>query len=189
MARLKEKYQQEVVPALVKEFEYSNRMAVPKITKVVINVGVGEATMNPRLLDSVSEQLAAITGQKPIIKKARKAIAGFKLRAGMPIGVMVTLRRDRMYEFLDRLLNISLARVRDFRGVPQKSFDGRGNYTLGIREQLIFPELDVGKIERIYGLNITIATTARTDEEGRFLLAQMGMPFEKREGRPAAVAS
>ncbi len=188
MARLKEKYEKEVVPALTKEFKYSNRMAVPKITKIVINVGVGEATLNPRLLDSVSEQVGAITGQKPIIKKARKAIAGFKLRAGMPIGVMVTLRRDRMYEFLDRLLNIALARVRDFRGVPLKSFDGRGNYTLGIREQLIFSELDVGKIERMYGMNITIATTARTDEEGRFLLAQMGMPFEKREDQQKAVA-
>lgn len=189
MARLKERYEQEVVPALVKEFKYGNRMAVPKITKIILNVGVGEATMNPRLLDSVSDELTLIAGQKPIIKRARRAIAGFKLRAGMPIGVMVTLRRDRMYEFLDRLLNIALARVRDFRGVPQKSFDGRGNYTLGIREQLIFPELDVGKIERIYGLNITIVTTAQTDEEGRFLLAQMGMPFEKRESQPTAVAS
>jgi large subunit ribosomal protein L5 len=189
MARLKEKYEQEVVPALTKEFKYSNRMAVPKITKVVINVGVGEATMNPRLLDSVSDHLGAITGRKPIIKKARRAIAGFKLRAGMPIGVMVTLRRDQMYEFLDRFLNIALARVRDFRGVPLKSFDGRGNYTLGVREQLIFPELDVGKIDRVYGMNITIATTAQTDEEGRFLLAQMGMPFEKREDQQVSVAS
>ena len=189
MARLKEKYEQEVVPALMKEFQYSNRMAVPKITKVVINVGVGEATMNPRLLDSVSDHLSAISGRKPIIKKAKRAIAGFKLRAGMPIGVMVTLRRDQMYEFLDRLLNIALARVRDFRGVPLKSFDGRGNYTLGVREQLIFPELDVGKIDRVYGMNITIATTAKTDEEGRFLLAQMGMPFEKREDQQVSVAS
>jgi large subunit ribosomal protein L5 len=188
MVRLREKYEQEVVPALIKEFNYENRMAVPKITKVVINVGVGEATTNPRLLDSVSDHLAAITGQKPVIKKARRAIAGFKLRAGMPIGVTVTLRRERMYEFLDRFLNIALARVRDFRGVPSKSFDGRGNYTVGIREQLIFPELDAGKIERMYGMNITIATTAETDEEGRYLLAQMGMPFQKREDQQAVVS-
>lgn len=188
MARLKEKYQSEIVPALKEKFNYTNPMAIPKVTKVVINVGVGEATLNPRLLDSVSEDLEAITGQKPIIKKARKAIAGFKLRAGMPIGVMVTLRRERMYEFLDRLVNISLARVRDFRGISPKSFDGRGNYTLGIREHLIFPELDAGKVERIYGLNITIVTTAETDEEARFLLAQFGMPFAKREEQPLPAA-
>jgi large subunit ribosomal protein L5 len=189
MTRLKEHYESQVVPALNKEFGYKNLMAVPKITKVVLNVGVGEATTNARLLDTVSEELAAITGQKPIIKKARKAIAGFKLRAGMPIGVMVTLRRERMYEFLDRLLNIGLARVRDFRGVSPKAFDGRGNYTLGIKDQLIFPELDVGKVERVYGLNITIVTTARTDEEGRVLLEKMGMPFQKKEQGPVAVAS
>lgn len=188
MTRLQEKYEKEVVPALVKEFGYTNRMAVPKLVKVVLNVGVGEATANPRLLDSVAEELGAITGQKPIIRKARRAIAGFKLREGMPIGAMVTLRRDHMYEFLDRLLNISLARVRDFRGVSAKAFDGRGNYTLGIKEQLIFPELDPGKIERVYGLNISIVTTARTDEESRFLLKALGMPFAKKDEQPLAVA-
>jgi len=189
MARLKEQYEKQIVPALIKEFGYRNRMAVPKITKVVVNVGVGEATTNARLLDTVADELTAITGQKPIIRKARRAIAGFKLRAGMPIGVMVTLRRERMYEFLDRLLNIGLARVRDFRGVPPNAFDGRGNYTLGIKDQLIFPELDVGRVERVYGMNITIVTTAKTDEEGRFLLAKLGMPFMRRNEGPLAVAS
>ncbi len=188
MARLKDLYRQEVVPALIKQFGYTNPMAVPRITKVVLNVGVGEGTTNPRLLDSVAEELAAITGQKPVIKKARKAIAGFKLRAGMPIGVMVTLRRERMYEFLDRLMNIALPRVRDFRGVPPGAFDGRGNYTLGIRDQLIFPELDAGRVERVYGMNITVVTTAKTDEEARFLLDQLGMPFQKREERGAAAS-
>ena len=181
MARLKTKYVEEVVPALIKEFNYTNKMAVPKIVKVVVNVGVGEATLNPRLLDTVSDQLGMITGQRPIIRKARRAIAGFKLRAGMPIGVTVTLRGDRMFEFLDRLMNIALARVRDFRGVPRKSFDGRGNYTLGLTDQTVFPELDAGKIERVYGMNVTIATTANTDEEGRSLLAGMGMPFQRTE--------
>ena len=184
MARLKEKYLKELVPALTEKFNYSNINAVPRIEKVVINVGVGEATVNPRLLDLVSDELEAISGQKPIIKKARKAIAGFKLRAGMPIGVMVTLRRDRMFEFLDRLMNIALARVRDFRGVSPKAFDGRGNYTLGIRDQMIFPELDAGRGERIYGLNITIVTTAKTDEEAHFLLSELGMPFAKRVEQP-----
>ena len=181
MARLKELYAKDVVPALVKKFEYSNPMAVPKVEKIVLNVGVGEATTNPRLLDTVAEELAAITGQKPIIKKAKKAIAGFRLRAGMPIAVMVTLRRERMYEFLDRLISITLPRVRDFRGVPKSSFDGRGNYTLGVRDQLIFPELDAGKIDRIYGLNITIVTSAKTDEEARQLLGEMGMPYQREE--------
>lgn len=181
MARLKEQYHKEVVPALEKEFSYTNPMAVPKIEKVIINVGVGEATANPRLLDSVAEELATITGQKPIIKKAKKAIAGFRLRAGMPIAVMVTLRRERMYEFMDRLINIALPRVRDFRGVPAASFDGRGNYTLGVKDQLIFPELDAGKIDRIYGMNITIVTSANTDEEAKFLLGQMGMPYQRDE--------
>lgn len=187
MARLRERYLKEVVPALAKEFGYPNRMAIPRLKKIVINVGVGEATVNPRLLDSVSQELAAVSGQKPVIKKARRAIAGFKLRVGMPIGVMVTLRRDRMYEFLDRLVNIALARVRDFRGVPTRSFDGRGNYTLGIKDQLIFPELDSGRAERIYGMNITIVTSAETDEEARFLLAQMGMPFQRAEEQPMAM--
>jgi large subunit ribosomal protein L5 len=187
MARLKKKYTEEVIPALVKEYNYTNMMAVPKIVKVVINVGVGEATLNPRLLDNVSEQLAAITGQKPIIRKARRAIAGFKLRAGMPIGVTVTLRSDHMYEFLDRLMNIALARVRDFRGVSRKSFDGRGNFTLGITDQTVFPELDAGKIERVYGMNVTVVTTANTDEEGRSLLTEMGMPFQRVEQEQVAV--
>jgi large subunit ribosomal protein L5 len=186
MARLRAKYTDEVVPALIKEFNYSNTMAVPKLVKVVINVGVGEATLNPRLLDTVSEQLGVITGQKPVIRKARRAIAGFKLRAGMPIGVTVTLRGDYMFEFLDRLMNIALARVRDFRGVSRKSFDGRGNFTLGIKDQTVFPELDAGKIERVYGMNVTIVTTANTDEEGRSLLTRMGMPFERVEQEQVA---
>jgi len=187
MARLRAKYTEEVIPALVKEYNYTNLMAVPRILKVVINVGVGEATLNPRLLDNVSEQLAAIAGQKPIIRKARRAIAGFKLSAGMPIGVTVTLRGDRMFEFLDRLMNIALARVRDFRGVSRKSFDGRGNFTLGMKDQTVFPELDAGKIERVYGMNVTIVTTANTDEEGRSLLTGMGMPFQRVEQEQVAV--
>jgi large subunit ribosomal protein L5 len=189
MSRLKESYEQRVVPAMIERFKYANRMAVPRIVKVVINVGVGEAITNPRLLDGVADELAAIVGQRPVIRKARRAIAGFKLRAGMPIGTMVTLRRTRMYEFLDRLVNIALPRVRDFRGVSPNSFDGRGNYTLGIRDQLVFPELDAGRVERMYGMNITIVTTAKTDEEGRFLLELMGMPFQKREERSVAAVS
>jgi large subunit ribosomal protein L5 len=188
MARLKEQYFKDVVPALVKKFEYSNPMAVPKVEKIVVNIGVGEATTNPRLLDTVAEELAAITGQKPVIKKAKKAIASFRLRAGMPIGTMVTLRRDHMYEFLDRLISITLPRVRDFRGVSPSSFDGRGNYTLGVKDQLIFPELDAGKIDRIYGMNITIVTSANTDEEARYLLGQMGMPYQRDEGNSGPVA-
>lgn len=188
MARLKEKYHNEVVGSLQKQFNYANPMAIPKITKVTINVGVGEATQNPRLLDLVSQELASITGQKPLIRKARKAIASFKLREGMPIGAMVTLRGTRMYEFLDRLMNIALPRVRDFRGVSPQAFDGRGNFTLGLRDQFIFPELDVGKAEKVYGMNITIGTTATTDEEARVLLAEMGMPFRKREQQQAGVA-
>ncbi|GAB4244666.1 MAG: 50S ribosomal protein L5 [Acidobacteriota bacterium] len=188
MARLREQYQKEVVPALIRQFGYKNPMAVPRITKVVLNVGVGEAITNPRLLDQVSDDLAAITGQRPIIRRARKSIAGFKLREGMPIGVMVTLRRDRMFEFLDRLMNIALPRVRDFRGVSPNAFDGRGNYTLGIREHLIFPEIDAGRVDRIYGMNITIVTTAKTDEEARFLLEQLGMPFQRRESGARAAA-
>jgi large subunit ribosomal protein L5 len=183
MARLKDKYRNEVVPALTKEFKYSNIMAVPKIVKVVVNVGVGEAIANVKLLDVASDELGAITGQRPIVRRARKAIAAFKLRKGMPIGATVTLRGDRMYEFLDRLLNVALPRVRDFRGVSPRSFDGRGNYTLGLRDQLIFPEIDIGKAEKVSGMNVTIVTTAATDEEARFLLAAMGMPFMKREER------
>ncbi|HUG42957.1 MAG TPA: 50S ribosomal protein L5 [Acidobacteriota bacterium] len=186
MARLKERYQREIVGAMMERFGYGNVMAVPAIEKITINVGVGEATQNPRLLDGVAEDLAGITGQKALIRKAKRAIAGFKLREGMPIGVMVTLRGDRMYEFLDRLLNIALPRVRDFRGVSPRSFDGRGNYTIGIRDQMIFPEIDAGKAERIYGMNVTITTTAGGDEEGRFLLEQFGMPFTKRPQQAAA---
>ena len=187
MARLKEKYKKEVAPALIKEFQYSNVMAVPKVLKVVLNMGMGEAIQNAKLLDIASEELAAITGQKPIIRRARNAIAGFKLRQGMAIGVMVTLRRDRMYEFLDRLVNIALPRVRDFRGVSPRSFDGRGNCSLGLRDQWIFPEIDLGKTERTHGMNVTIVTTAKTDSEGRFLLNALGMPFTKREESRVAV--
>lgn len=183
MARLREKYNSEVVAALMKEFNYPNVMAVPKIEKIVVNVGVGEAIQNTKLLDAASDDLAIITGQRPVIRRARKAIAAFKLRQGMPIGACVTLRGDRMYEFLDRLLNIALARVRDFRGVSPRSFDGRGNYTIGIKDQLIFPEIDIGKTDQLRGMNITVVTTARTDEEAHFLLKTMGMPFAKREER------
>ncbi len=183
MPRLKDKYQQEVVPALIKEFGYANVMAIPKIEKVVVNSGVGEAIQNPKLLDTTAEELAAITGQRAVIRRARKSIAGFKLRAGMPVGAMVTLRGDRMYEFLDRLLNIALPRVCDFRGVSPRAFDGRGNFSLGLRDQLIFPEIDLGRTERLAGLNVTIVTTANSDEEAKFLLTQMGMPFAKREPR------
>ena len=183
MARLKDRYKNEVIPALVKEFGYTNPMAVPKIVKVVVNCGVGEAIQNAKILDAVADEMAVITGQRPVIRRARRSIAQFKLREGMPIGAKVTLRGDKMYEFLDRLLNIALPRVRDFRGVSPKAFDGRGNYTLGLKDQLIFPEIDLGKTERMTGMNVTIATTARGDEEARFLLAGMGMPFAKREER------
>ena len=178
-ARLKEHYQKNVVPALTKEFGYTNTMAVPKINKITVNVGMGEATQNAKLLDGAVAELTQIVGQKPVITKARKSIAAFKLREGMPIGCTVTLRGDRMYEFLDRLLNVSLPRVRDFRGVSTKSFDGRGNYTLGIKDQLIFPEVDYNKVEKVKGMNICITTTAASDREGVALLTQMGMPFQK----------
>ena len=184
MTRLKGKYKQEVGPALMKEFGYGNVMAVPKVAKVILNMGVGEAIQNIKLLDAGSEELTAIAGQKPVVRRARKAIAAFKLREGMPIGVMVTLRGDRMYEFLDRFLNIALPRVRDFRGVSLRSFDGRGNYTIGLKDQLIFPEIDLGKTDQMRGMNVTIVTTAKRDEEGRFLLAGLGMPFAKRDERP-----
>lgn len=183
MARLAEKYQKEMVPALMEEFKYKSTMAVPKLKKIVLNIGLGEAIKEAKLLDVASEELASIAGQKPIIRRARKAIAAFKLREGMPIGVMVTLRGDRMYEFLDRLVSIALPRVRDFRGLSPRAFDGKGNYTLGIKDQFIFPEMDLGKGDRIRGLNITIVTSARGDEEGRFLLAGMGMPFARAEER------
>jgi large subunit ribosomal protein L5 len=178
-ARLRRHYKERVVPALVKEFGYKNVMAVPKIQKVAINIGLGEATQNAKLMDGAVNELGQITGQKPVVTKAKKSIAAFKLREGMSIGAMVTLRGDRMFEFLDRLMNVALPRVRDFRGVSTKSFDGRGNYTLGIREQLIFPEIDYNKVEKVKGMNISITTTAKTDAEGLALLRQMGMPFRQ----------
>lgn len=177
MARLKEVYQNEVVQKLRTEFSYKNIMEVPKIEKVVINMGLGEAIQNVKILDSAASELGKITGQKAVITKAKKSIASFKLREGMPIGCMVTLRRDRMYEFLDRLMNVALARVRDFKGVSGKAFDGQGNYTLGIKEQLIFPEINYDEIDKIKGLNVTIVTSAKNDEEGKALLKHMGMPF------------
>ena len=177
--RLKERYLKTVVPALKKEFGYTNVMAVPKISKISINIGLGEATQNAKLMDGAVNELGQITGQKPVVTKARKSIAAFKLRTGMAIGCMVTLRGDRMFEFFDRLVNVALARVRDFRGLSTKSFDGRGNYTLGVKDQLIFPEIDYSKVEKTKGMNICITTTARTDAEGLALLRQMGMPFRQ----------
>jgi len=178
-ARLKQHYTKTVVPALSKEFGYKNVMAVPKLEKISVNIGMGEATQNAKLMDGAVNELAQITGQKPVVTKARKSIAAFKLRENMPIGCMVTLRGDRMYEFFDRLVNVALPRVRDFRGVSTKSFDGRGNYTLGIRDQLIFPEIDYAKVEKTKGMNISITTTARTDAESLALLKAMGMPFRQ----------
>jgi large subunit ribosomal protein L5 len=178
-ARLRQHYKKNVVPALVKEFGYKNVMAVPKIHKVSVNIGLGEATQNAKLMDGAVNELGQIAGQKPVVTKAKKSIAAFKLREGMSIGAMVTLRGDRMYEFLDRLMNVALPRVRDFRGVSSKSFDGRGNYTLGVRDQLIFPEIDYNKVEKVKGMNISITTTAKTDAEGLALLKQMGMPFRQ----------
>jgi large subunit ribosomal protein L5 len=176
-ARLKEHYQKKVVPALTKEFGYTNPMAVPKLEKISLNIGLGEATQNAKLLDGAVNELSQIAGQKPVITKARKSIAAFKLREGNSIGCMVTLRGDRMYEFFDRLVNVSLPRVRDFRGVSAKSFDGRGNYTLGIHDQLIFPEIDYNKVDKVKGMNVCITTSARTDAEGVALLKHLGMPF------------
>jgi large subunit ribosomal protein L5 len=178
-ARLTDKYKKDVVPALMKDFGYKNPMQVPKLEKIVVNMGLGEAINNNKLIEQAEEQMMALSGQKPVITKARKSIANFKLRQGQSIGCMVTLRKDRMYEFFDRLVNIALPRVRDFKGVSSKSFDGKGNYTLGIREQIIFPEINYDKIEKIKGLNVTIVTTARSDEEGRALLRHMGMPFRQ----------
>jgi large subunit ribosomal protein L5 len=178
-ARLKGHYQKSVIPALVKEFGYKNVMAVPKIQKVSVNIGLGEATQNAKLMDGAVNELGQIAGQKPVVTKAKKSIAAFKLREGMAIGAMVTLRGDRMYEFLDRLMNVALPRVRDFRGVSSKSFDGRGNYTLGVRDQLIFPEIDYNKVEKVKGMNISITTSAKTDAEGLALLKHMGMPFRQ----------
>ena len=178
-ARLKEHYHKNVVPAMTKEFSYTNRMAVPNMEKIVLNIGLGEATQNQKLMDPTVNELAMIAGQKPVVTKARKSIAAFKLREGMSIGCMVTLRGERMYEFFDRLVNVALPRVRDFRGVSSKSFDGRGNYTLGVKDQLIFPEIDYAKVEKTKGMNICITTTARTDAEGLALLKGMGMPFRQ----------
>ena len=175
--RLREKYQKEVIPALMKKFGYKNVMQVPRLDKIIINIGVGEATQNVKLLEASSAELASITGQKPITRRAKKSISNFKLREGSPIGCCVTLRRDRMLDFFDRLVNASIPRIRDFRGVPAKSFDGRGNYNLGLKEQIIFPEVDYDKVEKIRGMNITICTTAKTDEEGLELLKALGMPF------------
>jgi large subunit ribosomal protein L5 len=178
-ARLKERYQKEIAPALAKEFDIKNKMAIPKVEKVIVNMGLGEAIGNSKLLDTAVEELKTITGQKPVVTKAKKSIANFKLRQGMAIGTMVTLRGERMYEFLDRLIAIALPRVRDFRGVSGKSFDGRGNYTLGIREQLIFPEIDFNKVDKTRGMNISIVTTAPNDEQARALLKALGMPFRQ----------
>jgi large subunit ribosomal protein L5 len=176
-ARVKESYVKEVVPRLMKERNYPNVMAVPRLTKVVINMGVGEATQNIKLLDAAMEELGKIAGQKPAVRRSRKSIAAFRLRQGMPIAATVTLRGDRMYEFVDRLFNVALPRVRDFRGVPQNAFDGRGNYTLGLKDQIIFPEIDYAKVDKLRGMNVTFVTTARTDEESKLLLASLGMPF------------
>ncbi|MEK7377857.1 MAG: 50S ribosomal protein L5 [Candidatus Binatota bacterium] len=177
MERLKKKYQEEIIPAMMKEFGYKNPLQVPRLEKITLNVGLGEATQNIKVLDAAVAEVGAITGQKPVITRAKKAIANFKLREGVPIGCMVTLRRERMYEFLDRLIHVALPRVRDFRGVSDRSFDRRGNYSLGLREQIIFPEIQADKVEKARGLTVSIVTTAKTDKEGKALLKYMGMPF------------
>jgi large subunit ribosomal protein L5 len=177
MARLKSKYQNEVVPAMMKEFGYKNSMQVPRLEKITINVGLGEATQNIKVVDTTVAEITAIAGQKPVVTRAKKAIANFKLREGVPIGCMVTLRRDRMYEFLDRLIHVALPRVRDFKGISDRAFDGRGNYSLGLREQIIFPEIQADKVEKTRGMTVSLVTTAKTDEEGRALLRLLGMPF------------
>jgi large subunit ribosomal protein L5 len=182
-ARVKEKYVKEVVPSLMKERNYPNVMAVPRLRKIVVNMGVGEATQNIKLLDAAIDELGRITGQRPAMRRSRKSIAAFRLRQGMPIAATVTLRGDRMYEFVDRLFNVALPRVRDFRGVPTNSFDGRGNYTLGLKDQLIFPEVDYAKVDKMRGMNVTFVTSARTDEESKLLLQRLGMPFRHQEGR------
>ncbi len=179
MSRLKTQYQEKIVPKLMEQFKYKNIHQVPKVIKVTVNRGLGEASQNSKALESSLAEIAVITGQKPVVTRAKKAIAGFKIREGMPVGVMVTLRADRMYNFLDRLISLALPRIRDFRGISPKSFDGRGNYTLGIREQLIFPEIDYDSIDQIRGMDISIITTATTDEEGRALLKEFGMPFRE----------
>ncbi|MDA9762071.1 50S ribosomal protein L5 [Desulfobacterales bacterium] len=178
MSQMKEYYEKEIVPALIDTFKYSNIMQVPKLEKIVLNIGMGEAIQNIKVLDSAVEELMAVAGQRPVITRAKKSIAAFKLRTGMPIGCMVTLRKHRMFDFLNKLVNIALPRVRDFRGVSGNAMDGRGNYSLGIKEQIIFPEIDYDKIDKIKGMNITIVTTAKTDEEGKELLKKLGMPFK-----------
>ncbi len=178
--RLKNQYKETIVPKLMEQFGYTNIHQVPKLSKVTVNRGLGEASQNAKALESSVAELAVITGQKPVVTRAKKSVAGFKIREGMPVGVMVTLRGERMYNFVDRLINLALPRIRDFRGVSEKSFDGRGNYTLGMREQLVFPEIEYDSIDRIRGMDITIVTTANTDEEGRALLTEMGMPFRNR---------
>jgi len=178
-ARLREYYEKKLVPLLMKEFGYKNSMQVPKLVKIVLNMGVGEATQNIKILDAAVEELALIAGQRPVIRRAKKSIAAFKLRAGMPIGCKVTLRRDRMYDFFDKLVNFALPRVRDFKGVSDRAFDGRGNYTLGIKEHIIFPEIDYDKIDKVKGMNVTFVTTAKTDEEARVLLEKLGLPFRR----------
>lgn len=177
LPRLVDRYKSDVAPKLMKRFGYKNQMQLPRLKKIVVNVGLGEATANPKLIESTVQEVAAITGQKPVVTKARKSIANFKLRQGMAIGVMVTLRRERMWEFFDRLVSISLPRVRDFRGVSARAFDGSGNYTLGLKEQIVFPEVNFDKVDKVKGMNITIVTTAETNEEAKELLAQLGMPF------------
>ena len=176
-ARLRDRYRQDVVPALMRDLGRTNRLAVPRLDKIVLNMGLGEATQNPKILDSAVEELGAISGQRPVVTRAKKAIANFKLREGMPIGAMVTLRGERMYEFFDRLVNVTLPRVRDFKGVSDRSFDGRGNYSLGLREQVIFPEINLDKVDKIKGLTVVVCTTARTDAEAKSLLRALGMPF------------
>jgi large subunit ribosomal protein L5 len=177
MSRLKDKYQKEVAPALKKEFGYANTMAIPKIRKVVVNMGLGEATSNAKIVDTAADELSKITGQKATVRRAKKSIAAFKVREGMPIGAMVTLRGERMYEFLDRLMSVALPRVRDFKGISPKGFDGRGNYTLGLRDQIIFPEIDYMKVDKARGMNVSVVTSAKTDEEARKLLQLIGLPF------------
>ena len=179
MSRLKDKYQKEVIAALTKEFGYKNVMAIPKVQKIVVNMGLGEATQNAKIVDTGADEVARVTGQKPVVTRAKKSIAQFKVRKGMPIGAMVTLRGERMWEFLDRLISVALPRVRDFRGISAKGFDGRGNYTLGLKDQLLFPEIDYLKVDKARGMNISFVTTAKTDEEARRLLQLMGMPFRQ----------
>lgn len=178
MARLKEYYSKEVAPALIKEFNYKNKMQAPRMVKIIVNMGLGDAIQNIKILENAAQELSMIVGQKPVVTKAKKSIATFKLRKGMPIGCVVTLRQDRMYEFFDRLVNVAIPRIRDFRGISSKSFDGRGNFSMGIKEQFIFPEVDFDKIEKVTGMNITIVTSAKTDEEARALLKRMGVPFK-----------